>query len=526
VQEDWANDPTLIRFDPATKACWRVHLDRPYWNDVTLQIAEAVRQHLHAARITIPSWLAGHLNRPEKVTEWLADLRAQYPVVTLELADEKFRAETKRGAEAAAASHRRRGSAILYSLSPQTLHAALTAYGLWVGRQYVELGGEPTQWSGVKSRHIEFIRQHAQDIPLCDFDTAQIDAVLDVLRKRPASRKTGRPIKSKTAKNVIKEFRQFLRWVHKSPEWEWSRPWDYEVTPVKIVVSSEERSIGAAQVATYSVSELRLLWQYAQPFERVLLLLGLNCGFGRAEVSTLSRGEVFLHTPNPAVAKGHDRPGDRDESWVMRCRGKNGVFGIWKLWPITVGAVEWWLARRPDSEDAHLLLRETGGPLAKRTTGGRQNSLVANRWARLTERIRKDHPSFSVRSFGKIRKTSADLIRLEAGGEIASIQLSHGVPFKGDSLVEAYTNKPFTRLHEVLDAIGRSLEPVWQSVADPFPGKAIRGGPNISRGTIQRIVELHDAGQRIVEIVKETGVARETVRRWVNRHLAGGKKSE
>lgn len=36
VKEDWKDDPTLVFFDPDTKAKWPVDFDRPYWDDVTL----------------------------------------------------------------------------------------------------------------------------------------------------------------------------------------------------------------------------------------------------------------------------------------------------------------------------------------------------------------------------------------------------------------------------------------------------------------------------------------------------------
>jgi hypothetical protein len=66
----------------------------------------------------------------------------------------------------------------------------------------------------------------------------------------------------------------------------------------------------------------------------LLLLLALNCGFGRAELASLELGEVLLHCPHPRPREvGLDPAGTG--SWVLRVRHKSGVYGEWKLWPDT-----------------------------------------------------------------------------------------------------------------------------------------------------------------------------------------------
>jgi DNA invertase Pin-like site-specific DNA recombinase len=65
------------------------------------------------------------------------------------------------------------------------------------------------------------------------------------------------------------------------------------------------------------------------------------------------------------------------------------------------------------------------------------------------------------------------------------------------------------------------LEPVFASVADPFPDHEKLGGANISRGTIDRIIELYTAGDRVSLIAEKLNLSPETVRRWVNRHQIG-----
>ena len=70
------------------------------------------------------------------------------------------------------------------------------------------------------------------------------------------------------------------------------------------------------------------------------------------------------------------------------------------------------------------------------------------------------------------------------------------------------------------------LEPVFGSVTDPFPESEKKGGANISPGTIQRIIDLHEAGDRIAIIAEKVNVSKETVRRWLNRHLTNPPRSK
>ena len=521
VKEDWENDPTLVFHDPETKATWPVVLDQPYWNDVTLQIAEAIRTHSSVVRLTLTPRLSGLIPTPHDMVKWASAVRERYPFVAVELADDQAEVAGRQHAREKAARYRRLASEALSTVSSQRLHAAIDAYVAWVKGHYVEHGGELTQWGGAKLRQIEFVMAlpEAGDVPLCEYNTAKIDGILTAIAQRPMAKRTKKPVKVRFARNLIKEVRQFNKWLHRSPDWDWTRPLDYEVAQITIRTTPEERIGSAVQVVTYDFTELRLLWEYATPFDRLLMLLGLNCGFGRGEVTTLYRRELYLRSPNPVESFRLTPPTEAEVGdWIMRTRRKTGVFGIWRLWPLTARALDWWLTQRPESDSPYLLLTERGAPLAKRTSGGRQNSRVANRWAALMARVRKDHAGLRSKSFGKLRKTGGDAVRMEAGAELAYIYLTHGVPFKGDSLVEVYTNKPFPRLHEVLDLIGHRLEAIWQCVPDPFPVVTPKGGPNISRAVIRRIVELYEAGQTINEIAAETGVSRETVRRWVKRH--------
>jgi hypothetical protein len=87
VEARWRGRPSMQWYDPDAKSLHTVELDWPYWDEITLQIADAVRTHQPVARLVVPPHLDGYFNRPSDVTRWLADLRGRFPVVALELAD-------------------------------------------------------------------------------------------------------------------------------------------------------------------------------------------------------------------------------------------------------------------------------------------------------------------------------------------------------------------------------------------------------------------------------------------------------
>ena len=148
----------------------------------------------------------------------------------------------------------------------------------------------PTLWGTGKIRLIQFVAERISDFVLKELDMGKIESILRLLAFRPVSEKTGEPVSVSWTKNAIKEFRQFLRWLHKSKSYGWRRPDDYEVLPVRVGRTQDERArITSLAVETFSVDELIVLWRYALPWERLLMSLALNCGFGMAEIATLRR---------------------------------------------------------------------------------------------------------------------------------------------------------------------------------------------------------------------------------------------
>lgn len=496
---------------------------RPVWDATTLQIAEAVRKGEAVAKVRLPSSLAALPPDNPAVGDWLDQLQLDITVIKIELEDpaidqaanDSIRKEGLRLVEMGRQKlHRNSGG--------DTLNAALTAYGQWIEGKYLDANRQVTAWGQTQGRQVEFLKAVLPNTPLSSLDIRGIDDLLEVLRLRPAG-KGGSTVSVSWTRNVIKQFRHFLRWLSRSDEFAWKRPADLEFGQVRIPLHAGERGRVArpTQVDVYTVDELRTLWEYATPFERVLMLLALNCGFGRAEVASLEMSEVLLRQRHPREREvgyaGTDAGG-----WVMRVRHKSGVYGEWKLWTETVRAVEWYMTHHrpsvaPSPAVGTLLVTDHGGRYDAPTKGSHANSQLSNAWVRLTERVRKDLPQFRRLSFNKLRKTAGNLVREAAGGEVAGVFLSHGNPVKSDSQLDVYTNRPFAKVFAALDKVGSDLRPLWQPVTEPFPaGPAKAGGPNISLGTIRRIRELRNQGMKLADIAAEVGVSRGTVSRWAD----------
>lgn len=502
---------------------------RPVWDAVTLALAGAVRDGAAEARMPVPGPADGGPGPADTVGGWLDRLRQDFSGIAVRLAapDAHARAEDE-VTEAARhlIDHGRRQ--LVRQAGGETLHAALGAYTRWIDAKYRTLDGRRTAWGGTQLRQVEFIRRRLPDGPLRGLDAPAVEGLFDVIRSRPAG-EDGKPVSVSWTRNCLKQFRHFLRWVARAPEFDWTPPANLDVAHVRVPETSQERSaaLRSAQVETYTPEELSLLWLYATPFQRLLLLLGLNCGFGRAESASLEVEEVHLRRrhPNEAELGTPTRPTD---SWVLRIRHKSGVYGEWKLWPESVLAIDWWLGQRAALPVAAgvttLLVTRKGQRYDTPTKGNHPNFMIPNAWIALARRVRKDHPGFRVLSFNKLRKTAGNLVRRAGDGEAAGVFLCHGSAVPADRLLDVYTNRPFAKVFAASDRVGDQLRSLWAGIADPFPVQPVRGGPNISLAKIRRIQRMKAQGYKVKYIAEKVGVSTETVRRWAGRsaELEGG----
>jgi hypothetical protein len=417
--------------------------------------------------------------------------------------------------------------------SPDRFHEALDRYVEHIRKTELERTSEElrlTAFGNLKAEQAERIKGRQPDRSLSALDFHGCQDLLDYWRNRPPTQprhgKPSRPMAKKTCENHVAELMRFFRWLHKSKLFAWRKPEDFDDLATKIKDTTEERTgIGFLNVRVFSNDELALLNKYATPLERVLLLLGLNCGFKGAEQGTLRFEHLFLDRPHPVapmlkeVARWEVGPEDR---FILYSRNKSGVYGEFLLWPQTVAGLRWAAARqkricsRLKIEAPQLLLNDKGIPFFRRTGSNKnQSQIFMNKWAGLIRRIRKDHPDFPGYSFSSLRDTASDRIRHIAGGEVAAVFLCHGEPVKKDNLLDLYTNRPFGEVFKALRRLEEDLKPVFDAApSDPWETPMQQ---YTSLGTRQKILELHGQGMKVPEIVKALGTSPATIYRLLGR---------
>ncbi len=418
--------------------------------------------------------------------------------------------------------------------SSQTLHEALDAYIEHVTKSALEptpQGPQLTSFGHLKVEQARRIKARQADRPLSTLDLQGCQELIDYWRMRPLTEATpkrpARPMEARYCENHIAELSRFFKWLHKSKGFDWRKPQDFDDLETKVKDLPEERTgIGFLNVEVFRIEELAVLYKYATPLERLLILLGLNCGFKGAEQGTLRFEHLFLDRPHLHAVTMQERTGfdlRPDERFVLYSRNKSKVYGEFLLWPQTIEGLRWAVARhrriceRKGVEPSQLLITDQGLSFYRRTASGKNVSQIfINKWAGLMRRVCKDDPDFPRYSFTSLRDTAADRIRHIAGGEVAAVFLMHGKPVKKDDLLNLYTNRPFGEVFRALRQLGQDLRPVFDAAPnDPWEAPMQQ---YTSLGIRERILDLHRQGVKAPEIARRLGKSPMTVYRLIERH--------
>jgi integrase len=463
------------------------------WNCMSKTVAMAVARGDKTLTVDPP---AEYIGKPDHLARALQNTQAAYPWIQLVYAGVELAREGEVMLDAfwdrqeATAKKSLAGiqSARTFGGNSQKLHAAFDAYAAAMKEKYVSLeDGMPTEYAMTEERNFDFIKKCFADMPLTKFDMDGIDKLLGTIAKRPLNKK-GKPIAVNTVRHLVKAIRRFIRWLNKAKDWAWKKPYDYEVERITVQETNAEiqARYNPSNNEVFTPDQIRTLFKYATPGERVLFVMGLNFGFKPAETLRVQTGEY-----------------DLAEKLLARVRTKTRVYGQWRLWDVTGLALAWAEKSRPNKEDATLIQTRNGEALGKRTEGGNRGGKIANFWNRLLDRIQKDFPKFPRLPYSTLRDTGASAIREIAGGEIAEMYLSHGNPIPSGALLEKYANKPWAKLHDALTKWGNQLADCF-AVADPFPADYQPSNISISKGLTERIHSLRQQGfklRRIAEIV-------------------------
>ena len=181
--------------------------------------------------------------------------------------------------------------------------------------------------------------------PPQDLDANALDVWFESWAARPKKPSGGLYAKH-TIRDIVKALRNFLKWLHRSKDWDWRLPDGYEMPRVRIKILPGERA-AKPQLPKFKREELGILYNSALPLERLFILLGLNCGFGKADVETLQISEISFG----------------DKSYIRRERTKTGVYGCWHLWPETVAGLHWYLDHvRSENDAGYVFISSEGRP--------------------------------------------------------------------------------------------------------------------------------------------------------------------
>ena len=516
----------------------RMTVGKPIWTDLTLVLAEAIRQGGLIARIPDPIVKdSAELQRvsrltPHLVSGWLDETRRTYPMIHIELANSELGNDTN-------ALLKERGKQLLTDgtrltsepLTNQKIHHAIESYCSHVRTTTIDSQGETTEWGNAKVRQITFVKNHVPNVDLSQFGRGSIEAFLTTLAGRPNT-KRGKPSSKSFVKSCFKELKVFLKWLDNSSRYSWEWPVGFEYKTPRVADSAGEQ-LGAnisrqRKIKTYNIGELSTIYQYATPVQRLYALLCLNCGFANAEITTLLFDDIFIRQPHPDEDLFRLDCGN-EHSWIARTRTKSSVLGTWKLWPATVTGIEWWLHERArlaanyevaktvddisfkESAKGRFFVTSQGKPFAEKN---RRTGKIPNSWNSLIGRIQNEIPDFKRLSFKYLRKTGSSFIREEGSGELARVYLSHGKPYEKDENLEVYANRPYRQMFEVLDTFNEQLAPVWALVEEPFPaGRKLGGKDKLTPEKSREIQEMRGEGASVAEIAETLGVNKSTVYR-------------
>ena len=488
----------------------RYHTERlksdepPHWNVMTLEFAEAIRR---GERIR-PSTTAGP-NDPEiRPLESVEFLKDAFPSIA-DLLDTEHVPGMDR-ARQSATEQARFYSGVAQSLaemadrpaaaagSDSSTHQGIDACAEQI-RQTKIKEGQLTEWGRKQAENVERLKPSIPDVPLAQLDYDTLEKAKHYWTARPKSRKSGKPISLDTVRAQMKALRTLVRFLHRSSQYRWTQPSGLEdalKVNYEALRTSQELASLKDGVPVFSVDELTTLYAYARDGERVLMLLGLNCGFSHAEILSLRQDEL-----------------DLSAGTIKRIRQKTGVYGEWSLWDETIRAIRWWQKHQPNrKKQPFALLNSAGNPLTRQQ--------IANRWNGLIGRIQKDQPAFRQLPFKYLRKTAGQLVRQVSDGETMAVFHARGQSVSSDDQADRYANRLFNRVAQATDNMGRQLQPMIDaaeasSPSTPFTGSKQGGGRSLPPAKIQSIRQLAAEGGNTRDIARAVGVSRDTVARYV-----------
>jgi hypothetical protein len=110
--------------------------------------------------------------------------------------------------------------------------------------------------------------------------------------------------------DLVAAARRFFNWPRDSGKWEEPRCFErsFHINR-KARLTNQERKQAAQGADTFTVEELRKLWQAANEQNRLFLALGLNCGFAQMAIAAPRAWEVDLAADPPRIWRHRRKTG-------------------------------------------------------------------------------------------------------------------------------------------------------------------------------------------------------------------------
>jgi integrase len=276
----------------------------------------------------------------------------------------------------------------------------------------------------VRCRTKSLERSPIASMPLAEVGAEQLASTVAYWLARPKAPKTNAPITSTSATLIVKTARAVFDHLDGIGAWQAPRRFDR--------IFRLPRTNSAPKVSTIDLDELHRLYHHANSRMKLLILLGLNCGFCSMEIATLKRSEINL-----------------DAKVIRRTRQKTAIEQQWNLWSETAELLAQHLA--PINDEGLALATAGGKPLVYYGENGGRIDTITNCWLRLAKGSNVSKP------FKLLRKTGATLIRSIGGIEVSEQYLAHSEK----SMARFYSKADPQRLSDALINLRERLAPMF-----------------------------------------------------------------
>jgi integrase len=231
-----------------------------------------------------------------------------------------------------------------------------------------------------------------KNLSLRDLDKAKLVMFTGHFLKRPKSKISGKPMSPDSVRTLFGDVKRLLDALD-GEGWDGPKKWQRLFTArwTGLLTPAEQRKRARGK-DTFTLEELKTLYDLANPRQRMLMLLALNTAMNQKEVSTLMRDDI-----------------DLEKGIISRIRHKTRAVAAvqvqWTMWPATTALVEQNLA--PPNDGGLAFLTEDNHPLVNDAT---DTDSIALTWTRLLKTAERQGKEVRPLPFGTLRKTASTAI--------------------------------------------------------------------------------------------------------------------